>query len=196
MIPLLSTSGTGDLTSARINAETKRIALETLKQQIVNSKSNLYLATGRTVFDAKDWSTGTGSSVDVGLVNNQAAATGRVTFTIGKTSYSVGSQVKKIEVAPYVKNGRSYVPIRYLGDAIGAQVSWNASTRTATLTKNGKSIALAIGDYTALANGKYINMEVRPEIVKGRTMLPARYVAEALGSTISWDGQSKEIVIY
>lgn len=194
MIPLISTTGTGDLTSARVNAETKRIALENLKADLTSSKATLYLATGRTVFEAKDWGTGTGSTVNIGLIDTNNSNT--VVFTIGRTSYKVGTQLRTIEAAPYIKNGRTYVPVRYMGDAVGAQVSWDNTTKTATLTKNGKSIALVIGKYTALANGKYINMEVAPEIVNGRTMLPARYVAEALGNTINWDETSKQITIY
>ncbi|MGE5423651.1 MAG: stalk domain-containing protein [Ignavibacteriales bacterium] len=197
MIPLISTTGTGDLTSARVNAETKRVALENLKADLTSSKATLYLSTGRTVFDAKDWGIGTGSTVNIGVVNNNISSiVGTVVFTIGKTSYKVGTQARAIDAAPYIKNGRTYVPVRYLGDAVGAQVSWDNTTKTATLTKNGKSIALVIGKYTALANGKYINMEVAPEIVNGRTMLPARYVAEALGNTIDWDETSKQITIY
>ncbi|MEN6391302.1 MAG: copper amine oxidase N-terminal domain-containing protein, partial [Syntrophomonas sp.] len=69
---------------------------------------------------------------------NQAWATGSATFTVGSTSYYMDGVAQNMEVAPYINNGRTYVPILYLAQALGVQtkdVVWDAGTATITLSK-------------------------------------------------------------
>ncbi|MEN6389808.1 MAG: copper amine oxidase N-terminal domain-containing protein, partial [Syntrophomonas sp.] len=69
---------------------------------------------------------------------NQARAAGGTSFALGSTSYYVDGVVQNIEVAPYINNGRTYVPILYLAQALGVQtkdVVWDAGTATITLSK-------------------------------------------------------------
>ncbi|MGE5373212.1 MAG: copper amine oxidase N-terminal domain-containing protein [Solirubrobacterales bacterium] len=115
-------------------------------------------------------------------------------FTVGQKFMIVAGQYKTLEVAPYIKSGRTYVPIRNLADALGATTAWDAATQKVTITKGTKTVELTIGQMTAKVNGADQAMDVAPEITGGRTMLPARYVAEGLGFTVTFDDATKQVV--
>jgi len=116
-------------------------------------------------------------------------------FFIGSTVMTVNGSNIIMDAAPYIKNGRTYVPVRYLGDALGATTSWDAATQTVTVTKGNKTVVLVIGSKIAKVNGQDVVMDVAPEISNGRTMLPARYVAEGLGYQVGWNPALKQVVI-
>jgi hypothetical protein len=125
-----------------------------------------------------------------------SASEGRsAVFYIGSTIYNVNGVNKIMDVAPYIKAGRTYVPVRYLGEALGADVAWDEVTKTVTLTKGDKSVVLEIGSTIAKVNGADVQMDVAPEIVNGRTMLPARWVAEGLGYAVGWNEVLKQVVV-
>ena len=118
-----------------------------------------------------------------------------VSFYIGSTIMNVNGANRIMDVAPYIKAGRTYVPVRYLGEALGANVQWDEATKTVTLTKADKTVVLVIGSTIAKVNGADVQMDVAPEIVNGRTMLPARWVAEGLGFVVVWNEILKQVVI-
>jgi len=117
------------------------------------------------------------------------------TFYIGSTIMNVNGANIIMDVAPYIKAGRTYVPVRYLGDALGATTSWDEATKTVTVTKDDKTVILVIGSKTAKVNGADVVMDVAPEIFNGRTMLPARWVAEGLGYQVGWNAVLQQVVI-
>jgi hypothetical protein len=117
------------------------------------------------------------------------------TFRIGSTIMEVNGVKFTMDVAPYIKGNRTYVPVRYLGEALGAEVQWDEVNKTVTVTRGDKSVVLVIGSMTAKVNGEDVQMDVAPEIVNGRTMLPARWVAEGLGFEVGWDPTVKEVLV-
>ena len=120
---------------------------------------------------------------------------GSATFTVGASVYSVNGVDYVMDAAPYISNGRTFVPVRYLGDALGATVNWDASTQTVTLTKGSDTVTLNIGSTTETVNGTAQTMDVAPTIVNGRTMLPARWVAQAFGAQVGWNPVTQEVLI-
>ena len=119
-------------------------------------------------------------------------------FRIGSNIYVVNGVSKVMEVSPYIKNNRTYVPIRFLGYALGltdADIVWDESTNKATLTKGDNVVELTIGSTTITVNGESQTMDVAPEIVSNRTMLPARYVAEGLGYVVGWDPGTSTVLV-
>mgnify|MGYP000892792595 CR=1 FL=1 len=101
----------------------------------------------------------------------------------------------KIDTNPVVIDGRTLVPLRGIFEALGATVYWDSNTKTITAQKNGATIKLTIGQNTALKNGAKIHLDVSPKIISGRTMVPLRFVAEALGAQVSWDGKTNTVNI-
>jgi hypothetical protein len=114
-------------------------------------------------------------------------------LTIGSTDMEVNGMTRKMDAAPFIKDGRTLLPIRALIEALGGSVQWNASTRTATVMLGSRTVALTIGSTTALVNGKLITLDVAPMIVGGRTFLPLRAVAENLGLDLAWEPISRTI---
>ncbi len=120
-------------------------------------------------------------------------------FTIGSNFYLQNNTYKMMDAAPYIKNSRTYLPIRYVGYAMGlsdAQIQWNEAAQQVTLTNGSKTVILNIGSKTIYSNGTAITMDVAPEITNSRTCLPIAWVAAAFGHTAVWDGISKTVTIY
>lgn len=119
-----------------------------------------------------------------------------IIFTIGQNSLFVNGQSYSMDAAPFISSGRTLVPVRYLADALGAQTSWDAAAQKVTINKGATAIDLTINSMVITTNGKTTQMDSAPLIENGRTYLPARYIAEALGYTVQWNaaGQTVNIV--
>jgi hypothetical protein len=124
-----------------------------------------------------------------------------IKLTIGSKIMVINDEKKTIDAEPYIKNGRTMVPIRVIADALSATTDWNSSLKEITITRKGKTIRLRIGSKEAYTKEEgqvgetKIILEAPPEIVKGRTFIPLRFIAEALGSEITYDSKLKEITI-
>lgn len=119
-------------------------------------------------------------------------------FRIGQRSYTVDGQVKDMDVAPFIKDGRTQVPVRYLAYALGMsdqEIAWDPGTRRVTLTRGAVKVELLIGRPVIIVNGEEQPIDVAPLIEQGRTFLPARFVAEAFGFNVAWDEQSRAVMI-
>jgi len=119
-------------------------------------------------------------------------------FAINSNIYKVNGVSKVMDAAPYIKNGRTYCPIRFLGYAMGltdAEIVWDEATQKVTMTKGDKVVELTIGSTTITINGEAKTMDVAPEISNGRTMLPARFVAEGLGYVVGWDPGTQTVLL-
>lgn len=95
------------------------------------------------------------------------------------------------DVDPVIRNGRTLVPFRKIFETVGAEVGWDQATRTVTGTRFGKTVKLTIDSTTAAVNGSPATLEVAPTIVGGRTMVPLRFISEALGLQVEYDAASR-----
>jgi len=151
-------------------------------------------ATGSTALVDFDTDKSAGSAVIATCVTPaEAAAVGE--FRIGSNVYYLNGIAKVMDVAPYIKNSRTYVPMRYVGEMLGAEVVWDDAARTVTLTKGDTTVVFTIGSTTYTVNGEAKTADVAPEIANDRTMLPARFVAEAFGATVGWDATTQTVLI-
>nr|WP_240664147.1 stalk domain-containing protein [Paenibacillus sp. M-152] len=101
----------------------------------------------------------------------------------------------ELTAQPLLLDGTTLVPMRQLFEAQGAVLSWNGSSKTVTATKNDTTLTYRIGEVTSTLNGKTLSLNVPGQIVEGNTMIPLRFVSEALGSTVKWDGLTRTIRI-
>lgn len=112
---------------------------------------------------------------------------------------AVGLQVNGVrlypEVAPQLLNNRTMVPIRAVSEALGADVAWDAATRTITLTKGARVIRLEIDSRTATIDGNPVTLDAPPTIVGGRTLVPLRFVSEGFGAEVAWQGDARTAVV-
>lgn len=103
----------------------------------------------------------------------------------------------QMDVAAYVKNGRVMLPLRYVAEALGLQVSWVPQTKTVIIWDLTQKVEIPIKSNKIIVNGVTYTSDVKPEIKNSRTMLPIANVARALGlidgSDIIWDPVMKQV---
>lgn len=108
--------------------------------------------------------------------------------------YLEGSKIS-FDVQPQIINGRTMVPIRAIFETMGATVTWDDATKTAISTKDGTTVKMTLNSTTEYINDVAYEMDVTPVIIDGRTLAPARYVAEAFGYYVNWDAPTKSVLI-
>ncbi|MBT2762406.1 stalk domain-containing protein [Paenibacillus sp. ISL-20] len=99
-------------------------------------------------------------------------------------------------VSPIVKNGSTLLPIGPIIEQLGGSVSWNNKERKVTIKLNKNTIELWIDSKSANVNGLEKTLDVPPTVIKGRTMLPVRFVTENLRAKVAWDGEMQMVLIY
>lgn len=135
-----------------------------------------------------------------GLMSNYAAA-GLIMNKMGQTGIKVFAGGRKVDFSvygapPVIKDGRTLIPVRALTAAMGAQVSWDSSTQTVTVTTtNGTTIQMTIGSNQMLVNGQSVTLDVPPFITNGRSVVPLRAIAQAIGMNVNWLGGENVVVI-
>ena len=131
------------------------------------------------------------------------AAPVRMILTVGNAAATVGQDVVMLDAAAFIDkvSGRTMVPMRFIGEAFGATVTWDAPTRRVFVetqgTTNHKSLRMIItvGSKKATANGKIVTLDVAPAIVAGRTFVPLRVISETLGAEVSWNAATRAVSI-
>ena len=97
-----------------------------------------------------------------------------------------GQPVYFANTQPQYINGRVLVPLRGVFEQMGANVTWDQATRMVMATKGTQDVQLRIGDRVAVVNGQTMNLDVPAMVVAGSTMVPIRFVSEALGAQVGW----------
>lgn len=131
------------------------------------------------------------------------AAPVHLVMTIGKTSALLDGQTRTMEAGPFIDkvSGRTLVPVRFIAEALGAVVGWDAGERRVSLATAGGQgklpslIDLYIGRRTAQVDGQTSTIDVAPVIHAGRTFVPARFVSESLGARVTWDSTKRQVII-
>ncbi len=119
-------------------------------------------------------------------------------FVIGSTSYTIGGATLTMDVAPYIKDSRTYLPVRYVAQALGiidSNIMWDAAMQTVTLMKGDKVVQMKIGSNVLMVNGAAITLDAALEISNGRTCLPIALLANAFGATANWDAATQTVAI-
>ncbi len=99
------------------------------------------------------------------------------------------------DVAPYIKKGRTFVPIRFIAEELGFDVKWDAKTRTATMTEGDSTVVVTIGSKTMLVNGEARELDLPAEITDGRTFVPLRAISEAFSKKVDYSADYRAVCI-
>ncbi|MED4365592.1 copper amine oxidase N-terminal domain-containing protein [Schinkia azotoformans] len=121
-----------------------------------------------------------------------------VVFKIGNTTYSKAGVDNLMDVAPFIEAGRTYLPIRYVAEALGVNrdnILWDEAKGQVTINKDDLSIQLTIGSNVLKVNGKETIMDVPVKNVKSRTVLPLNFVSQALGAQVNWNDTTQTITL-
>ncbi len=96
---------------------------------------------------------------------------------------------------PLIINGRTLAPLRAIFEELGATVEWNGEAQTITSTKGDTVITMTIDKNEMYKNGEMIWLDVAPQIVGERTLVPVRAIAEAFNCTVDWNEEDKTVII-
>lgn len=115
-----------------------------------------------------------------------------------KSINGVVSQVR-MDIAPFIYQARTMLPIRYVAESLGFMVTWDANTRTVYLVDKENIVQIPVDSNNIIVNGKAFVSDVKPMIKNNRTMLPVANVARALGlqdgKDILWDAAMKFVTL-
>jgi len=111
----------------------------------------------------------------------------KIELTIDDTTVKHNDKHHELDVAPAInaEAGRTELPLRYLGEALGFGIDWN--NNVVTITKDGVSFSLTIGVEIPGYGTPYIDSD--------RTMVSARYISEMLGANVIWDPVDRQVIV-
>lgn len=112
--------------------------------------------------------------------------TASVRLTLGDTLAFVNEETKTLDTPPFLRDDRTFVPVRFLAESLGAEVFWEDETRTAVFVKDGTTVRLTVGTSTAYVNGEPRTLDATVFLENDRTYAPLRFVAEALGAAVEY----------
>lgn len=118
-------------------------------------------------------------------------------FKVGLGRYNINGLVRE-DAAPYIKDNRTYLPLRYVAYACGIgdnSITWDNESRTAYLAKSGEIMSVKVGEKTILVGGRKVTTDAPAELLQDRVMLPLRAVAEALDCQVKWDEATQRVFV-
>ena len=123
-----------------------------------------------------------------------------ICLKIGKNQTIAYGKKKLIDpdnelVVPYIKNDRTLVPLRFVAETLGAEVLWEEGWDGCIIKKDGTEIKITFGSADFTVNGEKFTYDAPIEVVHDRTMVPVRFVSEALGQDVYWNERNSAVVI-
>ncbi|USB34542.1 copper amine oxidase N-terminal domain-containing protein [Paenibacillus sp. YPG26] len=82
--------------------------------------------------------------------------------------------------APYIdKQNRLMLPVRAASELLGASITYDAASRSATITQNDNVVKIQGGSHLAEVNGNQVEMDTQPVLEKGYMIIPARILFDS-----------------
>lgn len=111
-----------------------------------------------------------------------------ISMQIGNNGVVLNNENKILDAAPLISQNRTMVPLRFIAEAFGADVSWAQDTKTVTIVIDGKVLTMRI-------NQDLEGFGAAPIISSGRTMVPISYISKELGANVIWVPSTKTVAI-
>ena len=108
---------------------------------------------------------------------------------------TVNGERVKFDARPQIIDDRTLVPLRAIFEALGAQVNWNADTKTVTAERQETQVSLTIGSNALIVNGEQKTLDVPAQIIQDRTLVPVRAIAESFRCIVDWDGERQMVTV-
>lgn len=100
----------------------------------------------------------------------------------------------QMDVAAYIENGRTMVPVRFISEALGLKVDWDGDSQTVFIG-DSREIEVKIGENKIKKSGNTIEIDAKAELKDSRAFVPLRAIAEMTGSKVAWDGNTNTVKI-
>lgn len=133
------------------------------------------------------------------LTTDKASTKHFMLMQLGKETMLVDGDTVEIDpgrgTTPQVIQGRTLVPIRAVIETMAGAVDWDGADQKVTLEANGHRVEMWLGSKDIMVDDEPMTMDVAPDVINERTMLPVRFVAENVGCQIEWIGSTGQIII-
>jgi hypothetical protein len=96
---------------------------------------------------------------------------------------------------PVQQSGRVLIGMRDIFEAMSADIRWDSATRTVTATQGTTVVVLTIGSSMAYVSGRAVALDVPAQIIGSTTYVPLRFVAEATGADVQWNGATQTVAV-
>lgn len=96
---------------------------------------------------------------------------------------------------PFIEDGRTLVPVRFVAESLGYKVSWDEKNSAVIIDSDDDRIVMVIGSASANHNGKITKLNKAPKLQNSRTYIPVRDVAERFGKNVDWDEKNWTVII-
>jgi len=107
----------------------------------------------------------------------------------------INGQPLYVDTNPYIRQNRTYVPIRFIAEAFNMEVEWIQDEQKAVLKDESITIEMWIGSNRILVNSEEKIIDACIEGKNGRTMVPIRFFAELMGFTVAWDDYTYSVLM-
>ncbi len=107
----------------------------------------------------------------------------------------VDGEALDFNIEPNLQAGTTLVQMRPIFEALGLALIWDPSTRSITATKEGYTLSMTLGSDIATVNGQQVKLARPAAAVDGHTIVPLRFVGEATGAFVHWNGVGREILV-
>jgi len=121
--------------------------------------------------------------------------TTEIKVAIGVHTAFIDGRTLELETVPTIINGRTMVPVRFIGEALGASFLWEEKTRKVSYIYKDMLIEIFIDQRQAFVDRQPIILDAAPFIIDGRTLVPLRFVSEQLGAAVVWDEVTRTVTI-
>ena len=118
------------------------------------------------------------------------------------TYVQLNDKILGFDQPPITENDRTLVPMRFLFEQMGAEVTWDDAAQTATATiptsadgGQARSVTFGIDNTTATVNGSAATMDVPARLINDKTMVPLRFLSENLGFNVQWDEAIRTAIV-
>lgn len=118
-----------------------------------------------------------------------------INMFIDKKDYLINGEKKKMDVAPFIQDERTMVPLRFIAEGFGAEVNWNEETKTAIIKREDKTIEVPIDKNEISVNGNIQKIDTKAVIKSDRTFVPVRFISEALNMKVFYKNETREVII-
>ncbi len=117
-------------------------------------------------------------------------------FYIDKPFYYLDNKKMDMDVAPIIKGGRTFLPVKYVAESLGATVKWDGTERKITVILGSEKLEMVLDKDIAIVNGEIKSIDVPPFVENGRTLVPLRFLSETFGCKVDWDSDLRCATLY
>jgi len=118
-----------------------------------------------------------------------------ISFTVGKKKAYIDNKPYLLEVSAANIGGTTYVPVRFLAEAMNMSLAWYGMERKIEMSLGDTNLILYLDKPYAIVNGRQVKLRSKLPVIQGRSLVPARFISETFGARVQWLPSTKTVKI-